>query len=109
MVNKNTIRLTESELKSIIIESVQQILKENNYKSKYHKMIAAMHAAGVPDDKRHERMDTWFAKNQAVSDINKDRRVFDMEPHEKEFNNAIKNNTFDIDFGDLDYVDDYYM
>lgn len=108
-MEKRTIRLTESELKSLIIESIQNILKENNYKSKYHKMMAAMHAAGVPDDKRHERIDNWFVKNQAVSDINKDRRVLDMEPHEKEFNNVIKNSTFDIDFGDLDYVDDYYI
>ena len=108
-MEKRTIRLTESELKSIIAESVKNILKENNYKSKYHKMMAAMHAAGVPDDKRHERIDNWFVKNQAVADINKDRKVSSMEPHEQEFNNVIKNDTFDIDFGDLDYVDDYYI
>ena len=108
-MGKRTIRLTESELQSIIVESVQQILNENNYKSKYHKMMAAMHAAGVPDDKRHERMDTWLVKNQAVADINKDRKISSMEPHEQEFNNVIKNSTFDIDFGDLDYVDDYYI
>lgn len=108
-MEKRTIRLTESELKSIIIESVQNILKENNYKSKYHKMMAAMHAAGVPDDKRHERIDNWFVKNNAIADINKDRKISNMEPHEQEFNNVIKNDTFDIDFGDLDYVDDYYV
>jgi hypothetical protein len=72
-------------------------------------MIAAMHAAGVPEEERHQRMDTWFVKNQAVADINKERNVLNMEPHEREFNNRIQNDTFNISFDDLDYVDDYYI
>jgi DNA replication initiation complex subunit (GINS family) len=96
-----TIRLTESELHNIIKESVINIL-ENNYKNRYSKIVAAKHASGKSPEEVRNEMQNYFAKCQAISDINKDRDVLNMTPHEKEFNHSVNSKTFDIDFSDFE-------
>lgn len=77
-------------------------LNENNYKSRYHKMMAAKHAAGLDSETARNEMSNYFAKQQAIRDINKHRSVSTMDDHEREFNNQINGDTFDVDFRDLD-------
>lgn len=77
-------------------------LNENNYKSRYHKMMAAKHASGLDSETARNEMSNYFAKQQAIRDINKHRSVSTMDDHEREFNNQINGDTFDVDFRDLD-------
>ena len=80
-------------------------LNENNYQSRYHKMMAAKHAAGKSTEDARNEISDYFAKTSAISDINKDRNVLNMSDHEKSFNNQINSRTYDIDFNDLDLYD----
>ena len=42
---------------------------------------------------------------QALKDINQERNVLKMDPHERRFNNSITPETFEIDFDDFeDYI-----
>lgn len=100
------VKLTENDLKYIVLESINRIT-ENNYKNRYTKMIAAKHAAGKSKDEIRQELSDYFAKIAAMSDMNKDRSIKTMDPHEQEFNNQITSSTFDIDFRDL-YNDDIY-
>ena len=77
-------------------------LNENNYKSRYHRMMAAKHASGLDSETARNEMSNYFAKQQAIKDINKHRSVSTMDDHEREFNNQINGDTFDVDFRDLD-------
>lgn len=109
IMEKKTIRLTENQLKYIISETAKKLIEAKyNYKNQIKKMIAAQHAAGKSPEERREELDNWFAKAQAIQDINKDRNVLDMDPHEREFNNAVRYDTFDIDFEDWDEDDFAY-
>ena len=56
----------------------------------------------TPEEVRDE-IQSHFAKMSAITDINKDRSVIDLDPHEKEFQNQINKDTFNIDFDDLNY------
>lgn len=80
-------------------------LNENNYKSRYHKMMAAKHASGMSPEKARNEISDYFAKTNAITDINKDRNFMNMTDHEKQFNGHIYNDTYDVDFRDLDLYD----
>lgn len=80
-------------------------LNENNYQSRYHKMMAAKHAAGKSTEDARNEISDYFAKTSAIGDINKDRNVLNMSDHEKSFNNQINSRTYDIDFNDLNTYD----
>jgi len=70
-MKKQIIKLTEQDIHNMVKNTINKIIKENNYKSKIHKINAALHAAG----KGHEANDTinnMLAKQQAINDINKD-------------------------------------
>ena len=43
----------------------------------------------------------YFAKLQAIRDMNQERDVAHMDPHEKQFNRAIRTDTFDTDFSEF--------
>lgn len=70
-MKKQIIKLTEQDIHNMVKNAINKIIKENNYKSKIHKINAALHAAG----KGHEASDAinnMLAKQQAINDINKD-------------------------------------
>ena len=95
-------------LKEDIKRNIKTSLNENNYKSTYHKMMAAKHAAGKSSEQAKQEMSDWFAKNQAIADINKEiSKKNKLDPHNAEFDKAINYETFNADFDDLDYVDPY--
>lgn len=59
----------------IITESIDKVIKENNFKSKSAKMRAAAHAAERNGNVGAvERLNDFFAKNAAIADINKEKR-----------------------------------
>lgn len=103
---KQIIRLTEGDLHNIIKESVKKIL-ENNYKNHFNKIKVAQHINGKNYDEKEKEWRKMMAKMQALNDINKDRSVSTMSPHEQQFNNLITKDTFDIDFDDLDTEYEY--
>ena len=103
---KQIIRLTEGDLHNIIKESVKKIL-ENNYKNHFNKIKVAQHINGKNYDEKEKEWRKIMAKMQALNDINKDRSVSTMSPHEQQFNNLITKDTFDIDFNDLDTEYEY--
>ena len=98
-------RLNEQELKYIVAETTKRIV-ENNYKNNFTKFKAAKHAYGKKAGKSKEEIDTeisdYFAKLQAIRDMNQERDVAHMDPHERQFNNPVKSETFDTDFSELD-------
>ena len=51
---------------------IKRINEARNYKNKYSKMMAAAHAAGKSSSELRDEMSSWFAKNAARTDINKD-------------------------------------
>lgn len=51
---------------------IKRINEARNYKNKYSNMMAAAHASGKSDDEISDEMKSWFAKNAARADINKD-------------------------------------
>ena len=80
-------------------------LNENDYKSRYHKMMAAKHASGMSPENARQEVSDYFAKVNAISDINKNRNISNMTDHEKQFNNLVNSSTYDINFNDLDLYD----
>lgn len=98
-------KLNEQELKYIIAETTKRIV-EYNYKSHGKRVRAAIHVAGKrkgkTDSEIKSDINDYFAKLQAIKDMNQERNVSHMDPHERQFNNPIKPETFDTDFGDLD-------
>ena len=59
----------------IITESIDKVIKENNFKSKVAKMRAAAHAAERNGDVGAvERLNDFLAKRAAIADINKEKR-----------------------------------
>ena len=98
-------KLNEQELKYIIAETTKRIV-ENNYRNNFTKFKAAKHAygkrVGKSRDEVNDEISDYFAKLQAIQDMNKERNVSQMDPHERQFNNPIKSETFDTDFGELD-------
>ena len=51
---------------------IKRINEARNYKNKYSNMMAAAHASGKSDSEISDEMKSWFAKNAARADINKD-------------------------------------
>ena len=105
------IRLTENKLKQIVHESIVKVLNENRFKSPLHKMRAAINIAGkregkTPEEIRQDMLDAE-AKLAAIRDINKEYST-NNTGHDLNFINAVKTNTFDTDFTELDYYDPYY-
>ena len=101
-------RLVQSDIHYIISEATKRIL-ENNYKNFYTKFKASKHAYGKKQGKSREEINSeisdYFAKLQALKDINQERNVLKMDPHERRFNNPITPETFEIDFDDFeDYI-----
>ena len=98
-------RLNEQDIKYIVAEATKRIV-ENNYRNNFTKFKAAKHAAGKKAGKSKEEVNSeisdYFAKLQAIADMNRERDVKHMDPHEKQFNNPVKPETFDTDFGELD-------
>lgn len=87
-------------------------LNENNFKSNFHKAKAAIHIAGKRKGKSEKEikqdMAKYFAKQQAMHDINKDRSIKRMRRHDQSFNSPVTDDTFNIDFSELDDFDPYY-
>ena len=87
-------------------------VNEYNFKTSFHKAKAAIYISGKRKGKSEKEimqdMKDYFAKQAAINDINKDRSVRTMSKREQMFNNPIKDETFDIDFSELDDYDSYY-
>ena len=87
-------------------------LNENKFKTPFHKAKAAIHIRGRERGKSEEEikqdMQNFFAKKQAIKDINKDRSIRTMSKRDRMYNNQIVDDTFNIDFSDLDYYHPYY-
>ena len=85
-------------------------IRENNYRNNFTKIKAAKHAYGKTKGKTKDEVNSeisdHFAKLQAINDINKDRDVRNLDPHERQFNNRITADTFNIDFSDLENAED---
>lgn len=98
-------KINEQELKYIVAEATKRIV-ENNYRNGFTKFKAAKHAYGKKKGKSKDEVNAeisdYFAKLQAIRDMNQERNVSHMDPHERQFNNPIKSETFDTDFGELD-------
>lgn len=98
-------RLNEQDIKYIVAEATKRIV-ENNYRNNFTKFKAGKHAYGKKAGKTKEEINgeisDYFAKLQAIRDMNQERDVAHMDPHEKQFNSSIKADTFDTDFSDLD-------
>lgn len=98
-------KLNEQDLKYIIAESTKRII-ENNYRNNFTKFKAGKHAygkkAGKTKEEINDEISDYFAKLQAIRDMNQERDVVHMDPHEKQFNSSIKADTFDTDFSELD-------
>ena len=97
----------ESRLNRIISECVDKVL-ENRFKNPYKKMVAAMHASKKSKEEMSKELENWLAMDYAIRDINRDRSIRTMTPHEQEFNNRITRDTFNTKFDDED-VEYYYM
>jgi hypothetical protein len=118
--NMNKITINENDIKTLVIESVKNVLKEiagkalqeNNFKSPLHRKRAAIFAGGKRRNKTPEEiqqtLNDFNAKLTAIRDINNDRSIKQMSKHEQIFNNPINDETFDIDFDELGYYDPYY-
>lgn len=109
---KQVIRLTENDLKRIVTESVNRILGEYNYKSPFHKRRAAIATRGrelgkSPEEIRQDILND-MAKTQALKDINKDRSIQELPTYDRMFQKGVTNQTFDIDFSELNDYDPYY-
>jgi hypothetical protein len=87
-------------------------LNEYNFKTPFHKAKAAIYISGKRKGKSEKEimqdMKDYFAKQAAIHDINKDRSVRTMSKRDQMFNSPIKDETFDIDFRELDDYDSYY-
>ena len=87
-----------------------QQLSENNYRNNLAKIKAAKHAAGKTKGKSKDEVNSeisdHFAKLQAINDINKERDVRNLDPHERQFNNRITTDTFNIDFDNIEDAED---
>lgn len=98
-------RLNEQDIKYIVAEATKRIV-ENNYRNNFTKLKAAKHAAGKKAGKSKDEINAeisdYFAKLQAIADMNRERDVKHMDPHERRFNSPIKTDTFDTDFSELD-------
>ena len=98
-------KLGINDLKYIISEATKRIV-ENNYRNNFTKFKAAKHAygkaVGKTKDEVNSEISDYFAKLQAIADMNKERDVLHMDPHERQFNNPVKTDTFDTDFSELD-------
>ena len=51
---------------------IKRINEARNYKNKYSNMVAAAYAAGKSSSEIRDEMSSWFAKNAARTDINKE-------------------------------------
>ena len=87
-------------------------INENNFKTPFNKAKAAIYARGKRKGKSEKAIEqdiqNYFAKLAAISDINKERSIRHMNKHDQLFNNVINDETFDIDFRELDDYDSYY-
>lgn len=105
------IQISENDLKQMIYENIVKVLNENKFKTPFHKVRAAIHAAGrrkgeTPEEIRQNMLDAE-AKLAAIRDINKEYSIKNMSGNDYRVN-PIKNNTFNIDFTELNYYDPYY-
>lgn len=90
-------------IKEDIKRNIKESLNENKYKTPYHRLQAALNVKGVSNDKRHEEINNFFAKSQALKDINADiAKDNEINPHNRQFNKPFNLNTFDTDFNVLD-------
>lgn len=90
-------------IKEDIKRNIKNSLNENNYKSPYHRLQAALSAKGVSNDKRHNELNKFFAKSQALKDINAEiAKDNEKNPHNRQFNKHINLDTFNTDFNVLD-------
>ena len=53
---------------------IKRINEARNYKNKYSNMVAAAYASGKSSSEIRDEMSSWFAKNAARTDINKEAR-----------------------------------
>jgi hypothetical protein len=118
--NMGKVTINENDLRTLVFESVKNILKEiagkalqeNNFKSPLHRKRAAIVAGGKRRNKTPEEiqqtLNDFNAKLNAIRDINNDRSVKQMSKHEQIFNSPINDETFDIDFDELGYYDPHY-
>lgn len=87
-------------------------VNEYNFKTPFHKAKAAIYIAGKRKGKSEKEikqdMAKYFAKQQAMHDINKDRAIKRMRRHDQSFNSPVTDDTFNIDFSQLDDFDPYY-
>jgi hypothetical protein len=87
-------------------------VNEYNYKTPFHQAKARIYINGKEKGKSPEQikkdMNNFFAKRQAISDINNDRQISKMSKHDKAFNRVITDDTFRIDFRELDDYDPFY-
>ena len=87
-------------------------LNEYEFRTPFHKAKAAIYISGKRRGKSEKEImqdiKDYFAKQAAINDINKYRSVRTMSKRDQMFNNPIKDETFDIDFRELDDYDSYY-
>lgn len=90
-------------LKEDIKRNMKESLNENKYKSPYHRLQAAMNVNGLSDDERREELNNFFAKPQAMRDINAEiAKDNERNPHNRQFNKHVYLDTFNTDFSVLD-------
>lgn len=89
MAKKNTIRLTESDLKKIISESVKKVLKESDFNSP------------LPDFAARELGDTPRLRKEWENDVEKMRQA-----REEQSAQFLPNN--ELSDGDKEHIDKYY-
>lgn len=87
-------------------------VNEYNYKTPFHQAKARIYINGKEKGKSPEQIkkdiNNFFAKRQAISDINNDRQISKMSKHDKAFNRVITDDTFRINFRELDDYDTFY-
>lgn len=106
------IQINENDIKQMVYKGVVKVLNENNFKNYIKRRNAAIHAIGkkrgLSDDEIKQNMYDAMAKDQALKDINKDQLIRAQSKHEQKFKNPITNDTFNIDFDELNYYDPVY-
>lgn len=87
-------------------------LNEYNFKSPFSKAKTAIYINGKEKGKSDKAIKQdikdYFAKRAALVDINRDRSIRHMSKHDHLFNNIVNDETFDVDFRELDDYDPYY-
>lgn len=108
----NVIKLTENELYALVKESVIEILEstgKHNFKSHDNKIMAAMHAAKLSRDEMRNQWSDIIAKRAAITDMNKYIADNETGYNKGRFHGAVKPETFDIDFSELELGNPYEL